>query len=41
MSDKTMAEVQRPKPFEEYVAAERASDPKPGKGMWLLLVPAA
>jgi hypothetical protein len=38
MADETMADVQRPKTFEEYVAAEQASDPKTGKkGMWLLL----
>ena len=38
MADKTLADVQRPKTFEEYVAAEQASDAKRGKkGMWLLL----
>src|SRR5437867_1236541 len=38
MADETMADVERPKTFEEYVAAEQASDPKTGKkGMWLLL----
>lgn len=38
MADETMADIQRPCTFEEYVAAEQASDPKPGKkGMWLLL----
>ena len=38
MTDETMADDQRPKTFEEYVAAEQASAPKPGKkGMWLLL----
>jgi len=38
MTDETMADVERPQTFEEYVAAEQASDHKPGKkGMWLLL----
>lgn len=38
MAEETMADVERPKTFEEYVAAEQASDPKTGKkGMWLLL----
>jgi hypothetical protein len=38
MEDETMADRQGPTTFEEYVAAEEANDPKPGKkGMWLLL----
>ena len=38
MTDETIADIERPCTFEDYVAAEQASDPKPGKkGMWLLL----
>ena len=38
MANETMADAERPTTFEEYVAAEQASDPKKGKkGMWLLL----
>jgi len=38
MADETMADIQQPTTFEEYVAAEQASESKTGKkGMWLLL----